>query len=232
MFDLNADIAQIGTELAKDPQLAPLVNSRPGLRVPGSWDGFEQAVRAVLGQQITVSGARQLGAVLIERFGTPITPAYGPSLKFVFPPAARLANADFGVLRIPRARAATLSAVAAAAEDGTLFESQGSLDEVVARLRALRGVGEWTAHYIAMRAAREPDAFPAADAGLLNAMTDAGGVRPTPAALLKRAEAWRPWRAYAAQHLWTSGRVGGGRVSCGGPKKPALPTTDDKDAVA
>jgi AraC family transcriptional regulator of adaptative response / DNA-3-methyladenine glycosylase II len=233
MFDLNADITQIGRELATDPQLAPLVHARPGLRVPGSWDGFEQAVRAVLGQQITVSAARQLGAVLIERFGTPIIPAYGPSLKFVFPPAERLADADLGILRIPRARAATLSVVAAAAAaDGTLFESQGSLDAVVARLRALRGVGEWTAQYIAMRAAREPDAFPAADVGLLNAMARHDGVRPTPAALLERAEAWRPWRAYAAQHLWTSGRASGAQVLLGGSERPALRTTDNKDAVA
>jgi AraC family transcriptional regulator of adaptative response / DNA-3-methyladenine glycosylase II len=109
---------------------------------------------------------------------------------------------------MPRARATAISALAAAAAaDARLFHRQQDLDAAVARLKALPGIGEWTAQYIAMRALREPDAFPAADLGLLRAMAGADGVRPTPAALLARAEAWRPWRAYAAQHLWTSGRT-------------------------
>jgi AraC family transcriptional regulator of adaptative response / DNA-3-methyladenine glycosylase II len=206
MFDLNADVAQIGVELARDPRLRPLVAARPGLRVPGSWDGFEQAVRAVLGQQITVGAARRLGKLLVERFGTPITPTHGASLIYVFPPPERLAHADLGILPMPRARVATLTMLASAtAADPTLFDPNASLDDLVTRLTRLPGIGEWTAHYIAMRAAREPDAFPAADVGLLKAMSAQHGARPTPAALLKRAEAWRPWRAYAAQYLWTCG---------------------------
>src|SRR5204862_5911296 len=121
-----------------------------------------------------------------------------------FPTPERLATAPIAALGMPRARAATLSALAAsAAGDPRLFERARDLEAAIARLRALPGIGEWTAHYVAMRALREPDAFPASDIGLLRAMaTD--GVRPTPEALAKRAERWRPWRAYAAQHLWTS----------------------------
>ena len=92
---------------------------------------------------------------------------------------------------------------AVAATDADLFRPDGSLDDAIARLTALPGVGDWTAHYIAMRGLRQPDAFPAADVGLLRAMTGPDGLRPTPAALIARAEVWRPWRAYAAQHLWT-----------------------------
>jgi AraC family transcriptional regulator of adaptative response / DNA-3-methyladenine glycosylase II len=107
---------------------------------------------------------------------------------------------------MPRARAAALSALAAsAAADPRLFHPHQDLDAAVARLRALPGIGEWTAQYVAMRALREPDAFPAADLGLLRAMSAVDGTRPSPAALLARAEAWRPWRSYAAQHLWTAG---------------------------
>jgi AraC family transcriptional regulator of adaptative response / DNA-3-methyladenine glycosylase II len=127
-------------------------------------------------------------------------------LTTVFPRPERLASANLAPLGMPRARAATLSALAAsAAADARLFHPHQDLDAAVARLRALPGIGEWTAQYIAMRALREPDAFPAADIGLLRAMSGVDGTRPSPAALLARAEAWRPWRAYAAQHLWTAG---------------------------
>jgi AraC family transcriptional regulator of adaptative response / DNA-3-methyladenine glycosylase II len=120
----------------------------------------------------------------------------------VFPRPERIATADLA-LPMPRARIATLRCIAAALiADSKLLGGDGDLDAKLARLRALRGIGEWTAQYIAMRALREPDAFPAADIGLLRAMTERNGERPTPAALLARAEDWRPWRAYAAQHLW------------------------------
>jgi AraC family transcriptional regulator of adaptative response / DNA-3-methyladenine glycosylase II len=208
VFDLGADVRAIAAQLADDPLLAPLVAARPGLRVPGAWDGFELAVRAVLGQQITVAGARRLAGKLVAAYGEPLASAgveVGAGLTTVFPSAARLATANLAALGMPRARVATLAALAThAAADPRLFERQHELDDAVGRLRALPGIGEWTAQYIAMRALREPDAFPAADIGLLRAMADAGGARPTPAALLGRAEAWRPWRAYAAQHLWTA----------------------------
>ncbi len=207
VFDLGADVTAINAQLAADPHLATLIAARPGLRVPGAWDGFELAVRAVLGQQITVGAARRLAGKLVATYGEPLHPAVvedGDGLTSVFPSPGRLATAAFATLGMPRARAATLSALAAsAAADARLFERERDLEAAIARLRALPGIGEWTAQYVAMRALREPDAFPASDVGLLRAMA-AGGMRPTPEALAKRAEAWRPWRAYAAQHLWTS----------------------------
>jgi AraC family transcriptional regulator of adaptative response / DNA-3-methyladenine glycosylase II len=207
VFDLGADPSAIGAHLAADPRLAPRVAARPGLRVPGAWDGFELAVRAVLGQQVTVAAARTLAARLVAAHGEPLAADAEPGLTAVFPAPARLAAADLAPLGLPRARASALSALAAAAAaDPALLQPAGDLAAKVACLRALPGVGEWTAQYVALRALREPDAFPAADVGLLRAMADVDGTRPTPAALLARAEAWRPWRAYAAQHLWTAPR--------------------------
>lgn len=208
VFDLGADLSVIAAQLGEDPCLAPLIAARPGLRVPGAWDGFEIAVRAILGQQITVAAARQLAGKLIAVHGSPLDPAVDDELTAVFPTAGRLATVDLSSLGMPRARAAAVSLLAAtAANDPRLFDRDRDLDAAIARLRAVRGIGEWTAQYIAMRALREPDAFPAADVALLRAMADARGLRPTPAALAAHAEAWRPWRAYAAQHLWTAGAV-------------------------
>lgn len=208
VFDLGADVSAINAQLAGDAFLAPLVAARPGLRVPGAWDGFELAVRAVLGQQITVGAARMLAGKLVAAYGETLEAALaeeGSGLTHVFPTPARLAGAPLAALGMPRARAATLAALAAsAADDPRLFERARDLDAAIARLRALPGIGDWTAHYVAMRALREPDAFPASDLGLLRAMASADGTRPTAAALASRAEAWRPWRAYAAQHLWTA----------------------------
>jgi AraC family transcriptional regulator, regulatory protein of adaptative response / DNA-3-methyladenine glycosylase II len=205
VFDLGADPQAIAAQLAQDPVLAPRVLARPGLRVPGAWDGFELAVRAVLGQQITVSGARALAGRLVARHGDPLDPRFATAgLTHVFPRPARLARADLAALGMPKARAAALSALAGAIESNPgLLAISGSLEAAIARLRQLPGIGEWTAQYIAMRVLREPDAFPAADIGLLRAMADRRGRRPTPEVLLARAERWRPWRAYAAQYLWT-----------------------------
>jgi AraC family transcriptional regulator of adaptative response / DNA-3-methyladenine glycosylase II len=207
VFDLGADVPAINAQLAADPHLATLIARRPGLRVPGAWDGFELAVRAVLGQQITVAAARRLAGKLVAAYGTPLPSDLADAdggLTSVFPTPERLVTAPIASLGMPRARAATLTALAAsAAGDARLFERARDLDAAIERLRALPGIGEWTAHYVAMRALREPDAFPASDLGLLRAMA-ADGVRPRPEALAKRAERWRPWRAYAAQHLWTS----------------------------
>lgn len=207
LFDLAADPQAIGAHLAEDPALAPLVAARPGLRVPGTWDGFELAVRALLGQQITVTAATRLAGRLVAGYGEPLVGSgiELPGLTHVFPRPERLAAADLSTLGMPRSRAAALSSVAAAvAADPQLLGARRSLDEAVAQLRALSGVGEWTAQYIAMRELREPDAFPAGDVGLMRAMADSDGHRPTPSELLARAECWRPWRAYAAQHLWAS----------------------------
>jgi AraC family transcriptional regulator, regulatory protein of adaptative response / DNA-3-methyladenine glycosylase II len=206
VLDLNADIRAIGAHLAGDAHLAPLIAARPGLRVPGAWDGFELAVRAVLGQQITVSAATGLAGKLVRAHGTPLSLADAPAgLTHAFPRPEALASADLGALGMPRARGRALSALAAmTAADPRLFAPGRELDDTIARLCELPGIGEWTAQYIAMRGLREPDAFPAADIGLLRALEDAAGRRPKPAELLARAEAWRPWRAYAALHLWAA----------------------------
>jgi AraC family transcriptional regulator of adaptative response / DNA-3-methyladenine glycosylase II len=204
VFDVGADIATIGAHLSRDPSLARLVAQRPGLRAPGAWDGFELAVRAVLGQQITVTAARRLAARLVVLCGMETTPTTG-TLTHCFPSAEQVAAADLSTLGMPGARRTALKAVAEAAiDDPSLFHSLGSIEAAVARLRAIRGIGDWTAHYIALRALRETDAFPATDIGLLRGAADAAGTRPSPEQLLARAEPWRPWRAYAAQHLWAA----------------------------
>ena len=205
LFDLRADPTIIAAHLSMDPHLARLVAARPGLRVPGAWDGFELAVRGILGQQITVHAATRLAGKLVAAYGTPLSSADAPGLHAVFPSPDRLAGAELATtLGMPKARGAALASLAAGtASNPRLFEPNQGLEEAVSRLRALPGIGEWTAQYIAMRALREPDAFPAADIGLLRALATPEG-RPTPAQLLTRAAAWRPWRAYAALHLWTS----------------------------
>jgi AraC family transcriptional regulator, regulatory protein of adaptative response / DNA-3-methyladenine glycosylase II len=206
VFDLAADIGAIGAHLARDPRLAPLIAARPGLRVPGAWDGFELAMRAILGQQITVGAATGLAGRLVRAHGVPLLLDGAPAgLSHAFPQPGSLAGAALAALGMPRARGAALAALAATAtRDPALFAPGHDLDQTVAQLCALPGIGEWTAQYIAMRGLREPDAFPAADIGLLRAMEDERGRRPKPAELLARAEAWRPWRAYAALHLWAS----------------------------
>jgi AraC family transcriptional regulator of adaptative response / DNA-3-methyladenine glycosylase II len=179
--------------------------------VPGAWDGFELAVRAVLGQQITVAAGVGLVGKLVTRCGAALA---GSSLNtegltHIFPRPEQVASADLTALGMPRMRAATLASLAAAVvADPHVLGAGRTLTECVAQLRALPGIGEWTAQYIAMRELREPDAFPAGDIGLLRALTDSGGKRPTSGELLAMAERWRPWRAYAAQHLWASGTSG------------------------
>jgi AraC family transcriptional regulator of adaptative response / DNA-3-methyladenine glycosylase II len=208
VFDLAADPDAIGAHLSLDPLLASLVLARPGLRVPGAWDGFELAVRAIFGQQITVPAATRLLGRLVEAHGMvlPAATGDGEGLSHVFPAPARLAMADLTVLGMPKARAMSVTSLAAAlTADPTIFGRGASLEDAIATLRSLPGIGEWTAQYIAMRELREPDAFPAADVGLLRAMTGADGRRPSPTELLSRAERWRPWRAYAALHLWAAG---------------------------
>ena len=208
VFDLAADPEMIGAHLSADPALAPLVAARPGLRVPGAWDGFELAMRAIFGQQITVPAATKLLGNLVACHGKPlsVTMLHDEGISHLFPTAARVAAIDPATLAMPGARAtAVISLARAVSADPQIFSSGADLEEAIAKLRALPGVGEWTAQYIAMRELREPDAFPAADIGLLRAMADASGRRPSPAELLTRAKAWRPWRAYAALHLWAAG---------------------------
>jgi AraC family transcriptional regulator of adaptative response / DNA-3-methyladenine glycosylase II len=207
VFDLTADPALIGTHLSQDPALAPLVAARPGLRAPGAWDGFELAVRAILGQQVTVSAARGLAGKLVQAFGARVDdPAAAKlGLTHAFPTPEALVGQDIAALGMPKARGAALEALArTVVADPSIFTPRADLASAIAALKALPGVGEWTAQYIALRELREPDAFPEADIGLMRGMADEAGRRPSPAEFLARAEAWRPWRAYAAQHLWAA----------------------------
>jgi AraC family transcriptional regulator of adaptative response / DNA-3-methyladenine glycosylase II len=207
LFDLGADIETIDEHLSLDKELGPLVAKRPGLRAPGGWDGFELAVRAVLGQQVSVQAARQLAGKLVALHGRPMArdTALPDGLTHVFPTAKHIAGAiDLGV-GMPKSRLATLKAVAqASVDDPGLFQPSGDVDEAIAKLRAVLGIGDWTAQYVAMRIIREVDAFPASDIGLLRGAEKTLGEPVTPKSLAIRAEAWRPWRAYAAQHLWAA----------------------------
>jgi AraC family transcriptional regulator of adaptative response / DNA-3-methyladenine glycosylase II len=208
LFDLDVDIAAVDAHLARDRRLAALVRERPGVRVPGTWDGFELSVRALLGQQITVAGARTMAGRLVAAHGQALGREEGvgdgrPDRLFPLPTA--MASADLTSIGLTRSRAAALRGLAAAMDaDRDLLRPCETLDETLEKLSALPGVGPWTAQYIAMRALREPDAFPASDLGLLRAMATPAG-RPGPDALARRAEPWRPWRAYAAMRLWIQG---------------------------
>ena len=182
VFDLAADPDTIAAHLALDPALAPLVKARPGLRVPGAWDGFELAMRAVFGQQITVPAATKLLGKLVAGAWRSLLPANdAEGLTHLFPSPKRIAGANLAALGMPGARAKAASALAQIIADDPLIFSRGaSLEDAIAKLRALPGIGEWTAQYIAMRELREPDAFPAADIGLLRAMAAPDGRRPCP----------------------------------------------------
>jgi AraC family transcriptional regulator of adaptative response / DNA-3-methyladenine glycosylase II len=207
LFDLGADIETIDEHLSLDKELQPWVAKRPGLRAPGGWDGFELAVRAVLGQQVSVQAARQLAGKLVALHGRSMAKdmALPDGLTHVFPTARYIANAtDLGV-GMPKSRLQTLKAVAqASVDDPGLFQPSGDVDEAVAKLTAVPGIGDWTAQYVAMRIIREVDAFPASDIGLLRGAEKVLGGPVTPKSLALRAETWRPWRAYAAQHLWAA----------------------------
>ncbi|MDE1884424.1 MAG: DNA-3-methyladenine glycosylase 2 family protein [Xanthomonadaceae bacterium] len=201
LFDVDADIAAIDAQLARDPRLRAFVRRHPGQRLPGGWDGFEIAVRAVLGQQISVAAARTLAARLLDRFGEPATLPNGENFR-LFPAPEVLADADLTQIGLPRTRAATLNTIACAVADGVVdFRPEQSLDGFVASWCELPGIGAWTAHYMAMRAMSHPDAFPAADL-VLRKMLGAGGTLPSARAVEALAEHWRPWRAYAVMHLW------------------------------
>jgi AraC family transcriptional regulator of adaptative response / DNA-3-methyladenine glycosylase II len=205
ILDLDADPLRIAAQLRRSAPLAAAVKARPGLRVPGAWDSFELAVRAILGQQVTVRGATTLAGRLVARFGTPLGAAARPGLTHLFPTPAHLRTADLAAIGMPAARAGAIRALAAAVADGRLaLDDASGPDEIVAQLVALPGVGVWTAQYVAMRACGEPDAFPATDLGLRRALGNGAGPISA-AALAGTAEAWRPWRAYAAMYLWTRG---------------------------
>jgi AraC family transcriptional regulator, regulatory protein of adaptative response / DNA-3-methyladenine glycosylase II len=196
MFDLSADPHEIAAHLRAGPLLAKRIEAMPGLRVPGCWDGFELAVRAILGQQVSVAGASTLAGRLVRTFGTPITAT--PPLTHLFPTAEVLAEADVACIGLTRKRAETIRALALAVSEGRIdFGSVANVEEFQSRLCELAGIGNWTAQYVAMRALGDPDAFPASDLGLLR-----GASLTNERELAQRAENWRPWRAYAAMYLW------------------------------
>jgi AraC family transcriptional regulator of adaptative response / DNA-3-methyladenine glycosylase II len=216
IFDLDASPDDVASVLSRDKILKSLIRKQPGIRVPGVWDGFELAVRAILGQQISVAAATTLSGRLAKRYGERINVAVpgiedGLTPHLVFPRAEKLTRARLGDLGIIRSRADTIRRIAKAATAGEIdFDPAQGVDEFCRSLVAIKGIGEWTAQYIAMRALKDPDAFPHSDLGLLRAFDAPGRDRMKPAELKARAEAWRPWRAYAALLLWSSGENSGG----------------------
>jgi AraC family transcriptional regulator of adaptative response / DNA-3-methyladenine glycosylase II len=202
MFDLDADPNAIRRALSRDAHLASLCRRQPGLRIPSGWDGFEIAVRAVLGQQVTIAAARTLAARIVERYGDPVHAALPDGLGVAFPAPPRLAQARFQGMGILPARAATLRRIARALQLGRVgFSPAQRLDEFVQSWCAIQGIGIWTANYLALRALGHPDAFPSNDIVLLKALSGTSR-RATPQELEARAAHWRPWRAYAALHIW------------------------------
>jgi len=203
LLDLDADPVAIDESLSNDGILGSVVRANPGRRLPGSVDGFELAARAVLGQQVSVAGARTIAGRLVRRFGKPLTAPDG-DLTHVFPEPAALADADLGALGIPGSRQDTLRTLANAVAGGVLvLDSGADRAETEARLQALRGIGPWTASYVAMRALGDPDVFLATDLGVRRALERLGQPGdPKSAGAL--AERWRPWRSYAVQYLWAS----------------------------
>ncbi len=179
------------------------MKAHPGLRVPGAWNPFEMSVRAILGQQVSVRGASTLAGRLVEAYGSPAAiPLSGITRHF--PSGERLIDADLQKIGLPHARAEAIRNLARAVSQKSLrLDGNEELEATVAALNALPGIGEWTAQYIAMRALGEPDAFPAGDLGIRKALAR-NGREPGAAEILRRAEAWRPFRAYTVMYLWRS----------------------------
>jgi AraC family transcriptional regulator of adaptative response / DNA-3-methyladenine glycosylase II len=206
--------------LKGDPTLARAVEMDPGLRVPGSWNGFELATRAILGQQVTVKGATSLAGRLAAKFGKPFSGPRG--LTHLFPTPAVLADAKLAGVGLTGARAETIRALARAVATGKInFEGVVDTETFLERLCEIPGIGKWTAQYVAMRALREPDAFPSSDLGLLRALK-----LKNYRELEARASAWRPWRAYAAMYLW---RIGS--QSMGNKRNPASMANGKRSVV-
>jgi AraC family transcriptional regulator of adaptative response / DNA-3-methyladenine glycosylase II len=206
VFDLDAPISEIGATLADDADLRRLLKKNPGVRVPGAWDGYELTIRAILGQQVSVKAATTLAGRIAAQYGEALDAGDSgdePGLTHVFPQPERLARARFNHVGIVQSRAATIRRVSAAVANGDIrFDLAQDPDEFCRTLTAIKGIGPWTAEYVAMRALKNPDAFPGSDLGLISAI--AYPERVTPKELTERAENWRPWRAYAAMLLWGS----------------------------
>jgi AraC family transcriptional regulator, regulatory protein of adaptative response / DNA-3-methyladenine glycosylase II len=238
LLDLDADPATVAGFFSADPVFGKLAAACPGRRVPGHVDGDELALRAVLGQQVSVAAARRLGARLVAEYGKPLSRPDG-SLTHCFPAAATIAEADPATLPMPRARAAALTGLAGALASGDLSLDPGAdRDRVTARLLALPGIGPWTASYIRMRGLSDPDAFLPGDVGVLEALTRLGAIPAVPGraataraaaarSAAKLAEAWHPWRSYAVHHLWATLEPPPAPVRLA----PAKPHDRDKEAA-
>ncbi len=220
MFDLAADPGTVDSHLSADALLARLIAKRPGLRVPSGWDGFETAVCTILRRHFIRSRASDLAGRLVVTYGEPVPMGAAFGLSHTFPTPEVLIEADLSRLGIPASPAETLSGLAkAVVRNPDLFRPSQSLEGIIEQLRAVPHMDAATAQYIAMRALQEPDAFPTSDMDLGQAIADATGLCLSATDLLARAETWRPWRAYAALHLWTSQvdwiRMQGGRAQPG-----------------
>jgi AraC family transcriptional regulator, regulatory protein of adaptative response / DNA-3-methyladenine glycosylase II len=204
MFDLDADPAVIRGAFAQDRLLAACWKKNPGLRLPGGFDPFETAVRAVLGQQISVAAARTMARRIVEQFGPRFSHSTGEDNYRLFPRPSDLVDAPLEEIGLLKQRANTLRGMAAALLDGRIsFRPESRLDDFVAQWTALPGIGDWTAQYIAMRALSHPDAFPAGDLILRRAAANSGDIL-SEKALREKSRPWQPWRAYAVFHLWQS----------------------------
>lgn len=202
MFDLDTDLTAIRSELVRDAFLRPAILAHPGLRLPGAWDPFEFTVRAILGQQISIKAATTLAGRLATQCGAKCGSGYPEGLRYFFPTAEQVRNADLSVLGITSKRQATILGFAASiTEQKVSLACDQKLDDFVHALIALPGIGPWTAHYVAMRALKMSDAFPDSDLGVRKALINNGRL-PTPKQAIRRAESWRPWRAYATLYLW------------------------------
>jgi AraC family transcriptional regulator, regulatory protein of adaptative response / DNA-3-methyladenine glycosylase II len=224
LLDLDADPVAVADALGADPHLGPIVRSDPGRRVPGAVDGFELAVRAVIGQQVSVAGARTVAAKLVEVAGDPVADSEEPVTSLFPAPAvlAELARREPGAFAMPAGRRRALGALADAVQAGALVIDPGADPAELRRtLVALPGIGPWTAEYVAMRALRDPDAFMPTDLGIRRGALVLG-LPDEPAALRAAGEAWRPWRSYAMAHLW----------SLPATATPSLPTRSQKGRAA
>jgi len=204
LLDLDADSDAIDRRLSADPVMASLVASRPGLRVPGAVDGFELAVRAVLGQQVSLAAARTFAGRVTHECGTAVECAH-PQLTHLFPAPENLVDVATGAIGVTTSRGHTLCSLArAVSDDGLSLDSDHKArNETLQRVRALPGIGEWTASYIAMRAFADPDVLPAGDLGVLRAARRLG-LPDTRRQLIDHSMRWRPWRSYATMHLWAA----------------------------
>jgi AraC family transcriptional regulator of adaptative response / DNA-3-methyladenine glycosylase II len=201
LVDADCDPVAVDDQFLGDPVIGPLVRATRGLRVPGQVDGDETAVRTVIGQQVSVTGARTVAGGLVAAYGTPVETDV-PGLTHLFPSAGALAALDPEVLPMPRARGRALIGLAAALASGAVALDRGAdRDAVRAAMLALPGIGPWTADYVALRALGHPDVFLPTDLGVRNAVS---GLGHDPAAVIAASDRWRPWRSYALMHLWNT----------------------------